>query len=113
MTDAACLLNFVWLSYDTTPPQWDAAGHLALGDESIVRFSPGLFHGLVVDRRGVRGDFSGASSAVDTERLPARSFLSLQASCRRTCRLRSLIMTNSLFVAILVVFGLPDWSTAP
>src|SRR3954465_4471502 len=35
---AACLLNYVWLSFDARPPHWDAANHLlsALNYREVV-----------------------------------------------------------------------------
>ena len=98
MTGAACLLNFVWLSYDTTPPQWDGAGHLL----SAMRYRAllaNLLHGGVVAEGGVM-EILGRFVRVDQSAYPP--LFPLTASLvSPNMSLRSLVMANSLFVGIL------------
>ena len=96
---AACLLNFAWLSYDTTPPQY-AAGHLL----SALKYRK-LLTSLVHGRVGAEGGFVnllGRLVHVDHRAYPP--LFPLTASLvSPTISLRSLVMTNSLFLAVLVL----------
>ena len=99
MMGAACLLNFAWLSYDTTPPQWDGAAHLL----SAMRFRE-LFASLL------HGNFEAEGGFVEllwrfvhvNQRHYPPLFPLIAGLVSPGESLRSLIMVNSLFLMVLV-----------
>ena len=93
---AACLLNYVWLSVDARPPHWDAANHLlsALNYRDVLA---GVIEGTAGAPLEVLKRLLHVDAMVYPPLLPLTA-----AVLSPTETFRSLVMVNSLFVALLV-----------
>ena len=96
VTLGASALNFVWLSFDATPPHWDSANHLlsALDYRDLVG-------------RAVRGQAGGPITAlkefVHVDKMVYPPLFPLTAALVSPSETaRSMIMVNSLFLAVLL-----------
>ncbi len=99
LTGAACLLNYVWLSFNKTPPHWDSANHLMSALNYRQVFSD-LFHGSFGGHGGAV-NFLRRLVHVDVYVYPP--LFPLTASLvSPSPSLRSLVMMNCLFLAILI-----------
>jgi 4-amino-4-deoxy-L-arabinose transferase-like glycosyltransferase len=94
---AACWLNYLWLSFDARPPHWDAANHLlsALNYRDILT---SVINGSAGSPVQVLKRLLHVDAMVYPPLFPlAASVLS------PTLTFRSLVMVNSLFVALLLL----------
>lgn len=93
---AVCLLNYMWLSFDKTPPHWDSANHLL----SALKYRE-VFLSAIQGTGGPPLQILKSLVHIDVMVYPplfplTASFLSPMLT------IRSLVMVNSVFVAILV-----------
>jgi hypothetical protein len=92
----AAALNFVWLSFDATPPHWDAANHLL----SALEYRELLASAI---RGQAGGPIAVLKQLVHVDKMVYPPLFPLTAGVVSPSEaIRSLIMVNSLFLAILV-----------
>ena len=94
---AACLLNFLWLSFDRTPPHYDAANHLL----SALNYRE-LLASVISGTAGTPLEILKRMVHIDAMVYPPL-FPLTAGLISPTLSLRSLVMVNSLFLVILVV----------
>src|SRR5687768_13936626 len=94
---AACVLNFLWLSFDRTPPHYDASNHLL----SALNYRE-LLSNVIGGTAGTPLEILKRMVHIDAMVYPPL-FPLIAGLISPTLSLRSLVMVNSLFVVILAV----------